>query len=57
MYICLSNVLFILFRIEKLIGYDSENLEKESIYNYHHALDSENLEKCYKQCKWRFKQF
>ncbi|XP_076099182.1 hypoxia-inducible factor 1-alpha-like isoform X1 [Mytilus galloprovincialis] len=36
-------------RIEKLIGYDSENLEKESIYNYHHALDSENLEKCYKQ--------
>ena len=36
-------------RIEKLIGYDSEKLEGKSIYNYHHALDSEPLEKSYKQ--------
>lgn len=36
-------------RIEKLIGYESEQVEGKSIYNYHHVLDSEALEKCYKQ--------
>lgn len=36
-------------RITDLVGFDNDKLVGESIYNYHHALDSENLEKSYKQ--------
>ncbi|XP_071080503.1 hypoxia-inducible factor 1-alpha-like isoform X1 [Haliotis cracherodii] len=35
-------------RIQDLIGYNSENLIGRSLYNYHHALDSEVVEKAFK---------
>ncbi|XP_041352992.1 hypoxia-inducible factor 1-alpha-like isoform X2 [Gigantopelta aegis] len=35
-------------RIEDLIGYNCEDLIDKSLYNYHHALDNEIVEKAYK---------
>nr|WNN25257.1 hypoxia-inducible factor 1 [Leptochiton rugatus] len=35
-------------RIKDLIGYNSEELIGQSVYSYHHALDSEVVEKAYK---------
>ena len=39
------------FRIEDLIGYSCEELIDKSLYNYHHALDNEIVEKAYKDCE------
>lgn len=38
-------------RIKALIGYECEELVGTSLYMYHHALDSEVVEKAYKDCK------
>nr|KAG5710681.1 hypothetical protein BaRGS_035083 [Batillaria attramentaria] len=37
-------------RVKELINYTSEELIGKSLYDYHHALDSEVVEKAYKDC-------
>ena len=39
------------FRVKDLINYSSEELVGKSLYDYHHALDSEAVENAYKDCK------
>ena len=40
--------------IKELLGYRSKDMLGESLYEFHHALDSEQLEKSYKNCKCMF---
>ena len=45
-------------RIKDLLGFEVDELVGKSVYNYHHALDSEGVEKAYKTCKyWLFVSF
>ena len=41
------------FRIEKLLGYQVNELMNKSVYEYHHAVDSRTLEKSYNQCEYQ----
>ncbi|XP_076441609.1 hypoxia-inducible factor 1-alpha-like [Babylonia areolata] len=42
-------------RVKELIGYNSDDLEGKSVYDYHHAVDSEIVEKAYKDLLGRGK--
>lgn len=46
-----SEQVFLCFRINELIGYNSEKLIGQSLFNYHHALDNDVVVKAYKDCK------
>ena len=37
--------------MKDLINYSSEELVGKSLYDYHHALDSDVVESAYKDCK------
>jgi hypoxia-inducible factor 1 alpha len=42
---------WIIFRIGEFLGYNPEELLGKSVYEYHHALDSEAVEKGFKTCE------
>lgn len=42
---------FVSYSVSKLIGYESDELLGNSLYNYHHALDGELIAKTYKSRK------
>jgi hypoxia-inducible factor 1 alpha len=42
---------WIIFRIGEFLGYNPEELLGKSVYEYHHALDSEAVEKGFKSCE------
>ena len=36
------------FRIQKLLGYRADDIVGQSVYSYHHALDTETLDKTFR---------
>lgn len=43
---------FVIDRVFDLLGFNSDDLVDQSVFNYHHALDSEDVEKAYKNRKF-----
>ena len=39
-------------RVEDLLYYDGGELVGQSMYDYHHALDTDSLDKAFKTCKY-----
>ena len=40
-----------IFRISELLGYKCDDLLNRSVFDYHHAQDTEDLDKAFKHCK------
>lgn len=39
------------FRVKDLLGYNCSDLMNKSLFDYHHAMDSEVIDQAYKNCK------
>lgn len=48
---CINDITILFYRIAELIGYNASDLQGKSIYQYHHASDSEEIEKAFKTCE------
>lgn len=44
----------IFYSLEDILGYNAEDLIGKSVYEYHHALDSDAIGTAYKCCKFLF---
>lgn len=47
-------VIIYIFRMLEVLGYDSEDLIGQSVYGYHHAMDSDAICSGFKSCKYIF---